>query len=391
MANLLSRRSFAKAVAGAAVLGTPALAQAPRLPASLASGDKPASAAIQALVDFLDERGGGTLEFPSGQFLIDQPINLANRRGIRFIGASGAAGAGSGTRLVAADSGIDIFQMDLTKGMLFQNLGLTRDASLRETTGSGFYGVNQTSDCRFIDCNIQNFEYGAYLADSWQNYFRGCLLGYCQVGAKVDIVAGQSNDTKFQQCLIGQCEQYELEINANTVYVTECEFESVSSTWGIFGKFGRGCVIANCSVIRGIYMGLEGARIIGNDLVDAPDQAGILLVRGHNAVIANNVIRNSANNGVRFFDTNDALLEGNQVLNSGTGGSAFATGVQLRGTSSRNNVRDNVVRSTVARHGVELIESATGNVIANNDLRGSSTSQAIQDNGIGTLLDGNLT
>ncbi len=271
----LNRRSFVSTMTvGAALLPVAARAQDPTgagvsPPGADPEGTRDSSEAFQHAVDALSARGGGTIRVPAGKFLINHPIDLRRRRGIRFVGASSGAGGDDGSRLYVTQSGVNVFEMEQSKGILFQNLHLLRDAAIRSAPGDGFHALDQTSDCRFIDCTVTFFYHGAFLQDSWQNYFRGCLLHFCEIGAKVDTSGGLSNDTKFQQCLIAQCNVHELEINANTVYVVGCDFESATSEWGIFGRFGSDCVIANCSFIRGIMLGLERARVIGNGLVGA--------------------------------------------------------------------------------------------------------------------------
>ena len=123
MPQRLNRRRFFSVTAGTALL--PALATAQQedtLPNSLASGKTSASGAIQLIVDRLDSRGGGTIEFPAGEFLIDEPIDLAGRRGIRFAGVSSGTGSEAGTRLMVRQPGIDVFRMNQSKGILFENL-----------------------------------------------------------------------------------------------------------------------------------------------------------------------------------------------------------------------------------------------------------------------------
>lgn len=395
-----NRRLFLTAAAGAAALSTAAHAQSPSslthdipLAGADPKGETDSSAAFQRTVDKAAALGGGTILIPAGKYLLEQPIDLRFRRGIRFVGVSSGAGSEAGSQLYVARPGMNLFEMEQSKGILFQNLLLRRDPAIRSEPGDGVHGIGQTSDCRFIDCTVNYFYHGAFLQNSWQNYFRGCLICYCEIGAKVDIAGtGQSNDTKFQQCLIGQCNLYEIEINANTVYVIGCELESATSQWGIFGRFGRDCVIANCSFIRGIYLGLEYARVTGNAIVDAPDQAGILLVRANHAILANNVIRRSAKHGIKFFESNDVLIEGNQILESSAQYPSTFSGISVQDNSNRNNIRGNIIRrgSSNTKHGVILFNGADGNVIDSNDLRNGSTQAPISDGGTNTVISGNL-
>ncbi len=387
------------AAAGAAALSTTANAQSPSslthdipLAGADPTGEKDSSTAFQRTVDRAAELGGGTILIPAGKFLIEQPIDLRFRKGIRFVGVSSGAGSEAGSRLYVARPGINLFELETSKGILFQNLLLFRDPAIRSEPGDGIHGIAQTSDCRFIDCTVNYFYHGAYLQDSWQNYFRGCLICYCEIGAKVDLSSGgQSNDTKFEQCLIGQCNVYEIEINANTVYVVGCELESVTSQWGIFGRFGIDCVIANCSWVRGIYLGLEYARVTGNGIIDAPGPAGVLLVRANHAILSKNVIRRSNGHGIKFFESNDVLIDGNQILHS-SAGSSFFSGISVQDNSNRNNIRGNIIRrgASNTKHGVILFNGADGNVISSNDLRDGSLQAPISDGGTNTVISWNV-
>ena len=390
------------AAAGAAALSTTANAQSPGslthdipLAGADPTGEKDSSTAFQRTVDKAADLGGGTILIPSGKYLIEQPIDLRFRRGIRFVGVSSGGGSGAGSQLHVARSGMNLFEMEQSKGILFQNLFLHRDPVFRSDRGDGFHGIDQTSDCRFLDCTVFYFYHGAFLQNSWQNYFRGCLICYCEIGAKVDVDGtGQSNDTKFEQCLVGQCSTYEIEINANTVYVFGCELESITSQWGIFGRFGRDCVIANCSYIRGVNLGLEYARVTGNGVIGSPNQAGILLVRANHAIVNSNVIRDSVGHGIKFYQSNDVLIEGNQILHSGSYASNTHSGVLLQEGSNRNNIRSNIIRrgSVNTKHGVDInnLNGADGNAIVSNDLRDSSISAPFSDGGLGTIASGNI-
>ena len=329
---------------------------------------------------------------PAGRFRIGRPIDLTNRRAIQFQGVSGGGGSEHGTRVAVEKPNMNAFEMDLSKGIIFRDLHLIRPQEIRSDPGDGFHALNQTSDCRFIDCTVTFFHHGAFLQNSFQNYFRGCLLEFCEIGAKVDVDGGQSNDTKFQECLFGQCNVYELEINANTVYAVGCDFESSRSEWGIFGRFGQDCVIANCSFIRGIMLGLERARVIGSGLVGSKTH-GIVVSRAHNAVISNNVIRNSGGHGIKFFEANDVLIEGNQILASGFDSGPFFSGIVVQDSSNRANIRQNIVR----RQGVSTLHAVTtqagvsGTAIVSNDFRDGFTASAINDSGAGTIAVDNLT
>lgn len=356
------------------------------------SGRRDSTQAIQRAVDTLDGLGGGSIRMPAGQFRITASIDLRGKRAIHFQGVSGGAGSQNGTRLFVDGPGVHAFEMDATKGCGFKNLLVIRDPAIQTQPGDGFHGLNQTSDCRWDDCHVTYFDHGVFLQDSWQNYIRGCLLGYCNVGAKVDLSAGgQSNDTKFEGCLLGQCVKHELEINANTVYVVGCDFESAVSEVGVYGQFGRDCVIANCSYIHGAVLGLERLRFVGNGVANSPTH-GLLLSRAHNAIVSQNVIWRSAGHGVKFFDSNDVVVDGNQILETGYGSGPFFSAVAIQDTSHRANVRNNVVRRARVGtlKGVQILVGCDGTVVWGNDLRDGYTGTPIDDQGTNSVLNANL-
>lgn len=357
------------------------------------SGQRDSTQAIQRAVDMLDGLGGGSIRLPAGQFRITAPIDLRGKRAIHFQGVSGGAGSQHGTRIYVETPGVNAFELELTVGCHFRDIHVLRPDSIRDQPGDAFHAIDRTTDCRWDDCTTTFFDHGVFLQDSWQNYVRGCLLHFCRVGAKVDTTpgGGQSNDTKFEGCLIGQCSQYEMEINANTVYVVGCDFESAVSDLGIFGKFGVDCVIANCSYIHGAVLGLERLRFVGNGVLNSPSH-GILLSRAHNAILSQNHIIRSAGHGIKFFDSRDVSIDGNQIVETGFGSGAFFSAVAIQDTSHRANVRNNVVRrkGVGTLKGVQILVGCEGNVVWGNDFRDGYTNTAIDDQGTNSVLNNNL-
>ena len=344
------------------------------------TGKKDSSGALQKAVDALAALGGGVIRLPAGRYLLENPVDLTGRWGIQFGGASGGAGSQQnsdlirGTEIFVQTPGVNAFELGLSKGIVFRDMQFRRPALLETDPGDAIHAVENTSDCRIIDCYFGRWFRGAYLENSWQTYLRGCAFLNCHIGAAVNINNSGpglpvSNDVKFQQCIFGQCSKYELFVNANTVYVVGCDFESIVSELGIYGKFGNHCVIANNSYVHGMrFENMKWVRVLGNQVSTSPAQ-GIFLFQSDHAVVSNNVVTNSVSNGIQLATNSDSLVTDNQILDSGN--SAFSRGVLIRDGSNRNTVRGNLVRSaTAGNYAIEVLDAASAeNVIDANDLQ----------------------
>jgi Pectate lyase superfamily protein len=119
--------------------------------------DSPAfAAAIAAL-----PTAGGSIEIPPGTYVLDQPINLDNRRSITIFGSgSPSNGFGTGTVLIYTGTGTTPFiSAKQSQGIHFEHLDLRYNSSaftghlidLRNASG---VPANDTHDITFTKCNL---------------------------------------------------------------------------------------------------------------------------------------------------------------------------------------------------------------------------------------------
>lgn len=122
---------------------------------------------------------------------------------------------------------------------------------------------------------------------------------------------------------------------------------------------GNDTTIRNCTVLSADQDGIvtPGVRcVVSNNNIDGTSRHGILATTD-DSVYANNVITNVGDVGIAF-PNNDNIIIGNRIINSADDGITNGSGID--------------------------------NIIANNRIS-DSTNQDIDDNGTGTVLDGNLT
>ncbi|MFB6814174.1 right-handed parallel beta-helix repeat-containing protein [Streptomyces sp. NPDC056347] len=148
--------------------------------------------------------------------------------------------------------------------------------------------------------------------------------------------------------------------------------------------------------------------ITGNS-IDTTGGSGILVQAGSGATIANNTVRATGSNGINVTNHAGATVGGNSIDTTttnhgifvGTLGDALITGNQITAAASAGiRLSDGAVRCTVTGNkvrrgggatvnGVTAAATATGAVIAGNDLSGNSWTDAtaLVVNGSGAALD----
>jgi hypothetical protein len=332
--------------------------------------------ALQAALNYLNSQGGGTLLLPRGTYLINSTINMTNMRAVQLVGTGGQNGsASSGTQIKIGVDNTHAFTLSGTKGCVFRDLQVTRSSSFTGT-GDGWHGSAQTSDCRWLDCLVTNCDVGVYLDNAWQNYFRGCVFTGCKKGALITVAGGSNNDTKFIGCSFFSSKTYGLHINANTVYVDHCDFESSTSdtsTLDIFGQYGQNCVISgNTSMYKGMDLSMIRPRIIGNSLVAGTMQRGIMCRNSIFApVIIGNTVEGSIQPGIYLRSCAQAIVDGNLVRNS-----VASTGITLENSSDcvvSNNVCYDDQGTPTQTYGIASTGTSDNNVISGNDCRNNAT------------------
>jgi parallel beta-helix repeat protein len=159
---------------------------------------------------------------------------------------------------------------------------------------------------------------------------------------------------------------------------------------------------------RGISLGDNNCTARNAFVRDADDQG--LLVSGNDCTVENVVIEACDSNGIMYNGASRGIVTGCKVL-GGTSGD----GIYLRDNSD-DTIVSNCVVNSVTGHGIKeesaagsvddiiiignrvinsgqngiYLEASVDSIIANNRISDSAGSD-IQDNGTGTVLDGNLT
>ncbi|MFF1498717.1 right-handed parallel beta-helix repeat-containing protein [Streptomyces sp. NPDC058316] len=142
--------------------------------------------------------------------------------------------------------------------------------------------------------------------------------------------------------------------------------ESSTST-GIFAQFGSGAVISDNTV-----------RNAGSNAINLSGHSG--------ATITGNAIdTTTTNHGIFVGDVGDTLINGNHVA------AAASAGIRLSNTAVRCTVTGNKVRkaSGATVNGITAASTATGAIIAGNDLSGNgwTAATALVVTGSGAVLD----
>lgn len=347
-------------------------------------------AAIQAALDAAKAAGGGIVFMPKGVYLINTALTMASALGVQVVGVSGGAGASSGTVIKVGANNTHAFTITGGKGLSFRDLFVTRDSSFTGT-GDAFNCSAQTSDCRWHDVTVSNMDVAFYTDFSWQNTFYGCRTAGCKKGAYITVAGGSSNDTKFIGCDFFTGSTYGVHINANTVYLINCDFETNSAnaaTLDVYGQFGDDCIIQGCtSMYRGIETNMKRTRIIGNQLGKATGvtQTGIyaktqqdaiiegntisgatgngIVVRfGARAVVVGNMVKNSSAEGINLVDMTDCIVTGN-ICHDDQGTKTQTFGIRTQGTSDNNIITSNDVRNNLTG-GLSIVGSS--NIVSNN-------------------------
>jgi hypothetical protein len=122
------------------------------------------------------------------------------------------------------------------------------------------------------------------------------------------------------------------------------------------------CVVHNCRINgsdgEGIYTFGGNDVIFSNNIVTNVGRSGLRVGKKNNVIMINNIIRNPGSFGIRVGG-NDCIVIGNRIIDS-------------------------------SPNGISLDTQSDSIIVANNRITGSSGA-AIDDDGNGTILDGNLT
>jgi hypothetical protein len=107
------------------------------------------------------------------------------------------------------------------------------------------------------------------------------------------------------------------------------------------------------------------------------------IVVQNNSIVANNAVTRTTDAAAQgiFVNSDDVIVSGNTVQDTGAAGIIIL--------SPDNIIIRNVVRNT-RDDGIRLRGNSIDNIVGNNRITGSSGA-AIDDDGTGTILDGNLT
>ncbi|MER5744451.1 right-handed parallel beta-helix repeat-containing protein [Streptomyces sp. NPDC002225] len=170
------------------------------------------------------------------------------------------------------------------------------------------------------------------------------------------------------------------------------------------GSGGTGIRVSSCT----------SPSITGNS-VDTAGATGVLVQAGSGATVANNTVRSTGSNGINISNHTGATVGGNSVDTTatnhgifvGTLGDALITGNQIVGAASAGiRLSDGAVRCTVTHNkvrrgdgttasGITTATTATGALIAGNDLSGNAwtpaTALAVTDSGAALDWTGSTT
>ena len=137
----------------------------------------------------------------------------------------------------------------------------------------------------------------------------------------------------------------------------------------------QGVIVGNTLSVSGIGIdiaaGSEALDITDNWIQQAGE--GIFLRGGTRFTVANNIVDQGNQHGIRIDDVSDSLITGNHCYWPGQGADNTYDGILVEGTSSRNTITGNKITPSDSfnspRYGINIAASTcVQNVVVNNDL-----------------------
>ena len=217
------------------------------------------TAAIQAALDYLDSRGGGTLHFPEGNYLVTSPLRVPNytelrgagRRASKLVGTH--SGGGGTTAAESTLNGSILYNAQPINTspaahIALYNLWVHNANSGNQ--GAGFY--HQSGDSVLIrDCEFSGSKWGVILDQSEDVSITGCeLSSYVSGGAGLWLVNGPDLTPGASAGF------------TNIVNVRDCHINVLPGSYGVIDDGGYEHCFDGCDFNGGVT-GLRAANAEG--------------------------------------------------------------------------------------------------------------------------------
>jgi hypothetical protein len=294
------------------------------------------------------------------------------------------------TTLVDGGSVSPLFQMTgdagNDNGVIFRDIGIV-------TTGAIAVDTNDYLGVFAEDCYISAGKYGVDVTGQHFSFWRN----YISVSSTTADSAAIRINTSGTNTLLAAIAENTL-TNSGSGTDSACLFIDGG------GGAENACTISDNRMVAGgsAYYGIRGTGqggtapslivIDSNRISGGGNFAGAANIRMKvdKAIISGNICWDCPREGIRISgqsspnEGKDVLVEGNVVMDYGSGSANTYDGIRLEGDTYQCFVTSNHCRSANGRHGVRVDAGATDNAVWGNDLFGSGGSADFSDAGTNT-------
>lgn len=348
-----------------------------------------AAAAIQQAIDAAHDAGGGTLEIPAGQYVLNRAIRM--KSGVTLLGEQGATltRRPSNESPVADFLGFGHREFRVEDPSLF---AVGDDVVVLDNNAGGFYTtvariIEQRDELFFID-RAFNHDYLPFNDARVQSVFS--LIDFtdcCDATIRGLTLDGNADETRvINGCRGGAVFALRAHrINIDDIEVLHFKGDCISY------QQCTDVIVKNCHVHdntgHGLHPGSGSVRwIMSNNRVEDNGGCGLFYcLRTTHGICSDNVFAANGEAGISVGerDTNH-LITGNLIENNGHNGIVFRKPIArsgdttvVRGNTIRNNFRDTSRDETIAKAEIHVAAGLKQIIIEDNNITAASETDAI--------------